>query len=111
MKTESLIIGAVIGLIIGAGAVYFLGKSPSDNSAETKKLQDATTMMKEQSANIKKMGDMMMTTGLAMQEMGMKYKDDAAVARGKDLEAVGKKYVEENTKAIEKDTSMKGSMK
>lgn len=111
MKTESLIIGLVIGLIIGAGAVYFLGKSPSDNSAETKKLQDATIMMKEQSASIKKMGDMMLASGLAMQEMGMKYKDDGAIAKGKDLEAVGKKYIEENTKATEKDSSMKEIMK
>lgn len=111
MKTELLIIGVVIGLIVGAGAVYFSSKSPSGNGAETKKLQDATIMMKEQSANIKKMGDMMLATGLAMQEMGMKYKDDGVIAKGKDLEAVGKKYVEENTKAAEKDSSMKEIMK
>lgn len=110
MKNSTLVIGIVIALIVGTGAGYVFGKGSNDNNGDAKKLQDATTMMREQSANIKEMADMMTSGGVALQEMGMKAKDDAAVATGKDLEAVGKKYVEENAKAVEKDSSMKGSM-
>lgn len=108
MKNLTLIIGIVVALIVGAGVGYSFGMGSNDGGAEAKKLQDATTMMKEQSANIKEMADIMTSGGAVLQEMGMKFKDDAAVVKGKDLEAVGKKYVEENAKAAEKDSSMDG---
>jgi hypothetical protein len=108
MKTA--IIGILAALIIGGGVGYSFGKGMNDNVVEAKKLQDAITMMKEQSSNILKMGEMMKSSGLAIQEMGMKYKDEDMAAAGKDLEAVGKKYIEENAKATEKDVTMKKSM-
>lgn len=108
MKTT--IIGILIALIIGGGTGYSFGKSMSSGGTEYKKLQDAITMMKEQSTSIKKMAEMMKSGGIALQELGTMYKDDSAVSKGKDLEAVGQKYVEENTKAIEKDSSMQKSM-
>ena len=108
MKTT--IISVLVALIIGGGAGYSFGNGMNDSGTDAKKLQDATTMMKEQSSNILKMGEMMKASGLTVQEMGMKYSDEGLTATGKDLEIVGKKYIEENTKAAEKDTSMKTSM-
>ena len=108
MKTT--IIGILVALIIGGGAGYSFGNGMNDSSIDAKKLQDATTMMKEQSASILKMGETMKSSGLAIQEMGMKYSDESLTSTGKDLEMVAKKYIEENTKATEKDTSMKNSM-
>ncbi|MDO8442824.1 MAG: hypothetical protein Q7S81_00985 [bacterium] len=108
MKTT--IIGILVALIIGGGAGYSFGNGMNDGGVDAKKLQDATTMMKEQSSSIQKMGEMMKSSGLAIQEMGMKYKDEALVSMAKDLEAVGNKYIEENAKATEKDATMKKSM-
>ena len=108
MKTT--IIGILIALIIGGGIGYSFGKGMSSGGADSKKLQDAITMMKEQSTSIQKMAEMMKSSGVLMQDLGMKYNDDSLLSKGKDLEAVGQKYVEENTKAIEKDSSMKKSM-
>ena len=68
-------------------------------------------MMKEQSANIQKMAELMKSNGLSMQEMGMKYKDDEAVSGGKDLEMMGDKYMKANTKAIEGNGTMNTMMK
>lgn len=108
MKTT--IISVLVALIIGGGVGYFSGNGMDGNVAEAKKLQDAIAMMKEQSSNILKMGEMMKSSGLVVQEMGMKYKDEELTATGKDLEAVAKKYIEENAKATEKDPTMKNSM-
>jgi hypothetical protein len=110
MKNTTLIIVTIIALTIGTGAGYSFGKGLSDSSAEIKKTQDAISMMKEQSASIKKMGEMMISSGLAEQEMGIMNKDEKMISMGKDLEAFGKKYVEENAKSIEKDTTMKQNM-
>lgn len=110
MKTTTLIISIVISLVIGGSIGYFSGKSTNDNGAQTKKLQDSVTMMKEQSLSIKKMAEMMKSSGLVMQEMGTKYKDDEAISKGKDLQMIGEKYIVENAKATEKDASMKESM-
>ena len=74
-------------------------------------MYEALGMMKEQSLIIQKMGDMMISSGLSMQEHGIEHKDDELTIGGKDLVAVGKKYMEENAKSIEKDPSMKENMK
>lgn len=108
MKTT--IIGILIALIIGGGVGYYSAKGMNVGGTESKKLQDAIAMMKEQSVSIQKMSEMMKSSGLAMQDLGMKYNDSDAIAKGKDLEVVGDKYMKENTKAIEKDTSMKQAM-
>ncbi|MEK7507807.1 MAG: hypothetical protein AAB602_01860 [Patescibacteria group bacterium] len=99
MKTQTLIIGIVIALVIGVGVGYSFGKSANDNGDKTQELQDSITMMNEQSASIRKMADMMKSGGAAMQEMGMKYKDDAAVSYGKDLKTIGEKYMKEDAEA------------
>ncbi len=104
------IIGILIALIIGGGVGYSYGKGMGSGGAETKKLQDSITMMKEQSSSIQKMAEMMKSNGLAMQEMGMKYKDDEAISKGKDLQMIGERFMAENAKATEKDASMKESM-
>ncbi|KKQ55265.1 MAG: hypothetical protein US74_C0036G0012 [Parcubacteria group bacterium GW2011_GWA2_38_13] len=108
MKTAIIVI--LVVFFIGIGAGCSVKKSGESGGTDAKKLQDATAMMKEQSTSIKKMGDLMVSIGLTVQEMGMKYKDDELVSKGKDLEATGKKYIEENAKAEEKDPSMKKSM-
>lgn len=110
MKNTTLVIGIIIALFVGMGAGFSFGKGSSNNGSETNKLKDAVVMMKEQSVGIQKMGEMMISSGIAMQEMGMKYKDDEMTNKGKDLEMVGKNYIEENTKSTEEDTSMKESM-
>ncbi len=108
MKTT--VIGIVIALIIGGGIGYSAGNSMNNNSAQTKELQDSVAMMKEQSASIKTMAELMKSTGVAMQEMGMTYKDDGAVSGGKDLEMMGDKYMKENVKAVEGSGTMKSMM-
>jgi len=109
MKTTTLVISIVISLIIGGGTGYFLGTVTHDDDSKAKKLQDANSMMKEQSLSIQKMAEMMKSSGLVMQEMGNMYKDDEAISKGKDLQMIGEKYMAENVKAIEKDASMKES--
>lgn len=108
MKTT--IIAVLITLVIGGGAGYLSGKSGADNGDQTKKLADSVSMMKEQSANIQKMAEMMKTDGLAMQEIGTKYKDEMVVSKGKDLEMVGAKFMDENVKAVEEEGTMKAIM-
>ncbi|MFA5933831.1 MAG: hypothetical protein WC795_01230 [Candidatus Paceibacterota bacterium] len=110
MKNTTLVIGIIIALIIGSGIGFSLGKGSSKNTSDEKKLQDSISMMKEQSLSIQKMGEMMISSGVIMQEAGMKYKDDEIIANGKDLEAIGNKYIKENTKSTEKDSSMKEVM-
>lgn len=109
MKNTTLVIG-IIALLVGVGTGYSFGKGPSNNSSNTKKLSDSVSMMKEQSVSIQKMGEMMVSSGTLMQEIGMKYKDDAVITKGKDLEVVGNKYIAENTKSVEKDATMKEVM-
>lgn len=87
-----------------------LGKSSVESAPNTKVVDDSVRMMKEQSASIETMGEMMKSSGLMMQEMGVKYKDDEAVTTGKDLEAFGMKYMRDNAKASESDNSMREMM-
>jgi len=110
MKNITLVIGIIIALTIGAGAGYSFGKGSKDNMVEMKKMEDAISMMKEQSVSIQKMGEMMISSGMAEQKMGIMYKDEMMISGGKDLEAFGKKYIEENIKSIEKDASMMQNM-
>lgn len=107
MKTITLVISIVISLIIGGSVGYFSGKGANDNSAQTKKLQDSITMMKEQSSSIQKMAEMMKSSGIFMQEHGIEHKDDTIISKGKDLQMLGEKYMVENKKAMEKDAFMK----
>ncbi|MEK7109018.1 MAG: hypothetical protein AAB919_01110 [Patescibacteria group bacterium] len=95
---NNIIVAAVIALVLGAGGGYVTGKSSVNTQQNDKQLQDAVTMMKSQSSNIKQMGDMMKSGGTMMQDMGMKYKEDTLVQQGKDMQAIGEKYLEENTK-------------
>jgi F420-0:gamma-glutamyl ligase-like protein len=110
MKTTTIIIGALIALIVGGATGYAFGRAGINDDTQTKKLQDSVVMMKEQSANIRKMGEMMKSAGVVMQELGMKYKDEEVIAKGKDLEVVGGKYIAEDTKATESSNSMKETM-
>ena len=109
MKINTLVICVVVALVFG-GVGYFLGKSVNNDSEQVKNLQDSMTMMKEQSASIQKMAEIMRSSGVAMQEMGTKYKDDKVVSYGKDLEMVGEKYKMENTTVSGGDGSMEHMM-
>ena len=110
MKTTTAVIVVVITLIVGGGIGYSFGKGMNNSSAQTKELQDSVAMMKEQSANIQKMAELMKSGGVAMQEMGIAYKDDSAVSGGKDLEMMGEKYMKDNLKATEGSGTMKSMM-
>ncbi|MDO8558698.1 MAG: hypothetical protein Q7S09_06000 [bacterium] len=110
MKNITIALAILIALSIGGAAGYSFGRGANDGSAENKELQDSITMMKEQSATIEKMGEMMKSAGEAMQTMGLKYNDEEAVMKGRDLEAVGAKYMGEN-EAQEGSGSMKQMMK
>ncbi len=110
MKTTTVAVVVVIAIVIGGGIGYSFGKGMNNNSAQTKELQDSVVMMKEQSASIQKMAELMKSSGVAMQTMGMVYKDDAAVSGGKDLEMMGDKYMKENLKATEDSGTMKSMM-
>lgn len=111
MKNTLLIIGMLAALIIGGIAGYAFGKGGKNiNTDQAKKLEESAVMMKEQSTNIRKMGEMMKSTGMALQEIGMKYKDDDAVVKGKDLQTVGEKYLADDKKAAEGTDSMKKTM-
>lgn len=100
-----IIISAVAVIALGAG--YFIGGM---GSVSENKLQESVAMMKEQSANIGKLAEMMKSDGVMMQESGVKYKDEDMVNQGKDLQAVGEKYLKENAKAVEGTASMKQIM-
>jgi hypothetical protein len=92
MKT--IIIAGVVGVIAIVGG-YFAGNNGGINATDAKKIQDSVIMMREQSATIKKMGEMMQSAGEMMQALGTRYKDDEAVTSGKDLSAVATKYLKE----------------
>jgi len=110
MKNITLVIGIIIALTIGAGVGYSFGKGSKDNRVETKKMEDAISMMKEQSASIQKMAEMMKSGGSAMQEMSMKYKDDEAMVKGKDLQMLGEKYLKDAATTSGNSDSMKQMM-
>ncbi len=94
MKTNQ-ILSIAIALIIGGVGGYFMGGSINSTSADTyvKKEQESIVMMKDQAATIKKMAEIMKTSGVMMQTVGMQYKNDEATITGKDLEMMGIKYM------------------
>lgn len=102
---NTTILSVIIALVIGVGGGYFAGKSTAGTLGDSRELRDATSMMNNQSASIKQMGEMMKTGGMVMQDMGMKYKDDILLEKGKDMEVVGEKYMTEN-----KSKSTEGAM-
>ncbi len=110
MKNTTLVISIVVSLIIGGGIGYVSGENTNSNGSQDKELQDSIIMMKEQSASIQKMGEMMKSGGRAMQEMGMKYKDDEAINKGKDLQMLGEKYLKDAAITSGRDDSMKQIM-
>ena len=107
---KNTMIAIVLTLIVAGGGGYVVGKGAVDTSASDKDLQEAITMMKEQSASIKKMGEMMKASGMSMQEFGTKYNDDMMMSKGKDMEMLGAKYMQEDAKATSKDSSMNQMM-
>ena len=105
-KTILAVIIVLVVILVGVGG-YFIGNSMASSGQDSKKLQDAKDMMKEQSADIKKMGEAMDASGKMMQELGVKYKDDALVSSGKDMTAVAEKFMKDDEKRNAKDSSMK----
>ena len=106
-----MIVSVVLALAIGGGVGYSLGNGMNNDATKTKQLQDSITMMKEQSAKIQKMAEMMKSGGATLEAAGMKYMDDAAVTAGKDLVAIGEKYLAEDKAEVKKDESMGNIMK
>jgi hypothetical protein len=100
----------LITLIIAGSGGYMFGKSSVSSVVSTKGGEDSIRMMKEQSVSIQRMGEMMSSSGLMMQELGLKYKDEGMISAGKDLEMVGAKYMTENAKASASSDSMKKVM-
>lgn len=109
MKSNTLVAILITLLIAGVGG-YMLGKSATGNAADTKVSDDSISMMREQSASIKTMGEMMKVNGLMMQEAGVKYKDEIMMSAGKDMEMVSGRYMTENMKANTASDSMKKMM-
>ena len=109
MKNNTLMT-VIITLIVAGGGGYMFGKSSAGAVVDTKGVEDSVRMMKEQSASIKTMGEMMKSSGLMMQEMGVKYKDERAITTGKDLEVVGGKYMRDDEEASAENASMKQMM-
>ncbi len=107
---KNTIITIVLVVLAGVGG-YFAGKSGNmDSSVNAKKLQDSVTMMNEQSAVIKKMGEMMIESGVMMQKTKEEHNDEAIIMKGKDLEAVGAKYIKDDESQTIKDAQMKQIM-
>ncbi|MFZ2167341.1 MAG: hypothetical protein WAV50_00555 [Minisyncoccia bacterium] len=96
---NSTIGSALIALIIGGGAGYFMGSSNGGDTKSAKDLQESVVMMKEQAVSIQEMAEMLQANGTIMQTMGMQYKNDDAVSKGKDMMAVGAKYIKADTTA------------
>ncbi|KKU66704.1 MAG: hypothetical protein UX89_C0019G0024 [Parcubacteria group bacterium GW2011_GWA2_47_16] len=109
MKNNTLVT-IIITLIIAGGGGYMLGKGSSGSVTDTKVADDSIRMMKEQSASIKTMGEMMRSNGSMMQEAGAKYKDEGMMSAGKDMEMVGGRYLTEDAKATSGTDSMKKMM-
>lgn len=102
---KNTIIVIVLVVLAGAGG-YFAGSSGNMSGVDTKKLEDSMTMMKEQSVAIEKMGELMKTSGVMMQELGAKYMDEGLVMNGKDMMIIGEKYMKDNDTQSAKDTHM-----
>lgn len=98
---------AIVIVIVAGGAGYFIGQSGNTSAADAKKMQDSITMMKEQSATIKKMGEIMKNNAAVMQQAGTKYNDQDLMMSGKDMETLAAKYTKDN----ESQASGGGSMK
>src|SRR3989338_8632957 len=96
---NNTIIAIVVTLIVAGGGGYVAGKSTADTSTSAKERQDSITMMKNQSASIRQIGEMMKSSGAALQELSVKYKDEMMMSRGKDLEAFGEKYMRDDSEA------------
>ena len=107
MKT--IIIVIIVGVVAGVGG-YFAGGGRGTNASDAEKIQDSITMMNEQSATIKKMGEMMKSAGDMMQTFGTQYKNDEAVTSGKDLSAVAEKYLKDNETEASHSEMMKEMM-
>ena len=104
---NNTLITLVVTLIVAGGGGYLLGKgATSGDTTKEKLLQDSITMMNEQAISIQKMGEMMQSNGLLMQEMGMQYKDERMVSAGKDLEVVGANHMKANREASDADDGM-----
>jgi len=103
---SSTIIGIIFALVIGGGAGYLAGKSGSNNDAQTKALQESVAMMKDQTAHIQEMAQIMQSGGTSLQEMGMKYNDNDAVSKAKDMMAIGAKYGKADTNAAANSGTM-----
>ncbi len=112
MKTNQ-IVGIAIALIIGGMGGYFIGGSgaSSNSDAYAKKEQESIVMMKDQATTIKKMAEIMKTSGTMMQSMGMQYKNDDAINAGKDLEIMGAKYLNDTSKTMGTSDTMNSMMK
>ncbi|MFA6006166.1 MAG: hypothetical protein WC764_00315 [Candidatus Paceibacterota bacterium] len=106
MNTQTASIGMVIALLIGGVVGYVSANQMLDTNAQNKKLAEAVSMMKKQTASIREMSKMMKDDGLMMQEAGAKYKDEKLTSMGKDTEVLSAKYVKENTEASGASASM-----
>ncbi len=109
MKNNALIT-ILITLVIAGGGGYMIGKGSAGSVTDTKAVDDSVRMMKEQSASIQKMGEMMQSNGIMMQEAGAKYKDEGMMSAGKDMEMVGGRYMTEDAKAGSGTDSMRKMM-
>ena len=107
---KNTIIAIVVTFIIAGGIGYSVGMNAEGMDTNPKDAEDSIAMMKEQAASIEKMGEMMKTSGVMMQELGAKYKDDMMMSKGKDLEAVGGKYLQDNTSATKSSDMMEEVM-
>ncbi len=92
---------AIVLVVLAGGTGYFAGKSGNLAAHKEEKIQASITMMNEQSATIKKMGEMMKAGGLMMQELGTKYEDEGLVMGGKDMMIVGEKYMKDDESQIQ----------
>ena len=101
MKTTQITI-ITIALIIGLGGGYLLGKSSANNEMDMQ--MSANTSSGDMTAHMesmKKMAEMMKSSGAIMQEIGTKYENSDALTKGKDLEMMGIKYTAENKNSSE----------
>ena len=101
---KTTIVTVIIVLIIGSGSGYFIGKNSVSPQGDSTELQDAISMMKDQSTSIKQMSNMMKQGGMTLQDAGIKYEDDNLVQKGKDMQVIGEKYLDKD----ESDTNESG---
>ena len=101
---------AIVLVVLAGVSGYFTGSNDNASGVDIKKLEDSVIMMKEQSATIKKMGEIMKTNGVMMQDLGTKYKDEGLVMGGKDMMTIGEKYMKDDENQTTKDAPMKQIM-